>query len=206
MEPEEFMQALISANADIVAVEEIDGAFKRDVVIKNTIKLREVLDDIKLLPPVNQSALVKSLAIYEQTIGGLGSATILQGILPIIDDPDHLAFDWVIQNTSSYSYFTGPANSYAEIQEHKLKREAIAKINLQIEAQRAEEGRRRKAEKATQNLPNAIKRGDIKAVQALLNKGACITSAKCNDLSAADFARQLEHEKIFQLIQEWENK
>ena len=68
---------------------------------------------------------------------------------------------------SSYSYFTGPANSYAEIQEHKLKREASAKINLQIEAQRTEEGRRRKAEKATQNLPNAIKRGDIKTVQAL---------------------------------------
>ncbi len=207
MKSQDFFDALVSARGLPEAVERISGAFSRHIVISNTgpIRSSEFLVQVKSLSIDNQASFIKSLALYEQTIGGLGSTTSLLKVFEVIDDPGHEIFDWVINNTTSYDYFARGFKSYADLEVSKKHYRARVSANRKREAQRAAEGELRRAKKASSNLINAINRGDIKAVEALLLKGARPDTLSNGGLLAADFAKKAGHPKISKLIRNWNN-
>lgn len=203
MTPKEFLNALIDAQGDPEAVKNIPGAFRRRLVAKHSYSLRPLLPQLNELSNEDLASFVKSLAIYEETVGSLGSATMLDKVFEAITDEDHHLFDWVLANTISYDYFRQGANTFGELQEIKATKRARAAYNLEQEAKREAAAKAQRAVKATGNLINAIKRGDLLAVEALLRKGASINAESSDGLQAADYARNIGQEKIAQLISDW---
>lgn len=132
----------------------------------------EMLDFVKNLPLDDQIAFAKSVAMLEHSVGGRGSVTSLQHLLPVVPDPDRKLLDWVLRNTKSYWYYSHGARSVEEL-------DAIRALIAERRAEGIERDQRRQvsdkariAAAATKNLPNAVRRGDLKAVRALIAKGA----------------------------------
>ena len=117
-------------------------------------------------------AFAKALAAYEHTVGGVGSVTTLHRLLPLVDDPDRGTLAWIISNTRSYWYYSNGATSLAALDAANSARSERTASNLSRERAREVEARRRKAATATERLVNAVRRGDINAVRALLALGA----------------------------------
>ena len=203
LEPQDFFNALIEARGLPNEVEKIPGAFVYRSVVSHSAQLRDRLSWVETLSDQDQSSFIKSLALYEQTIGGIGSATLLDLTLRAVRDPDHKLFDWVLINTSSYNYFARGAKSYEELRQRQEASRARAERNLEREAQRTGEARARRARKASSNLINAIRRGDIKAVEALLRQGASLDTANSDGLPAADYAEEIGHRQIALLLRNW---
>lgn len=206
MKPQDILNALIAARGLQQEVEKIPGAFDHKIVLEYTFRLRDILAQVVNLSGEDQSAFIKSLAIYEQTVGGLGSPTLLFHTFQLVDDPDHTLFDWVLANTTSYEYYACGAKSYAELQQREEESSKRTAANLEREAQRAAEAKVRRATKASHNLINAIKRGDIKAVEALLRQGASTGISNFEGLSAADFADKAGRPAISHLIRGWQTE
>lgn len=178
MKPQDFFDALVAAGGIPEKVERLPGAFSSWKIGKNTFGLRDILIQIASLPKEEQSSFIKSLALYKQTVGGCGSPTLLRPALQIVDDPKHELLDWVLTNTISYKYYSR-AKNFAEFQQNEEAgraaveaRRAAALVNILLEAKRVAEAKVRRTEKASGNLINAIRRGDIKAVAALLRQCA----------------------------------
>lgn len=136
----------------------------------------QVLAFAKGLPLPDQVAFIKSIAILEHGVGGLGSVTNLERLLSLVSDPKRTLLDWVLRNTKSYWYYSHGAQS---IEDLDLIRGRIAKQRDERLAKN--QGRQvrdkvRIAEAATNKLYNAVRRGDLKAVRALISKGADATS------------------------------
>ena len=205
MDPQEFLKVLVAAHGLPEKVEKIPGAFVHRSVVKHTAELRGMLGEVEKLSYEDQSSFIKSLALYEQTVGGLGSPTSLHPALQIVEDPNHVLFDWVLNNTVSYSYYSHGAKSFSELQQIQTAKRARAQENIEREAHREKEAKARRAKKASSNLINAIKRGDIKAVEALLQKGASTSTESNEGYSAADFAENQGHPEISQLIRGWQS-
>jgi len=205
VKPQDFLNALVAARGLPKDVESIPGAFVHRSVIKHSVQLRDILTQVINLSGEDQSSFIKSLALYEQTVGGLGSPTLLFHALQLVDDPDHKLFNWVLANTTSYEYYARGVKSFAELQQREEEGRNKAAANLEREAQRATEAKARRAKKASGNLINAIKRGDIKAVEALLLQGASTDISTSDGLSAADFAEKVGQPAISQLIRGWHN-
>jgi hypothetical protein len=203
MTPQKFMYALILAGGISENIYKIPGAFTHSDVSKYTHQCRSVLNEIEDLSPEEQASFVKSLAIYEQTVGGLGSATFLARVITLIEDPEHKVFDWVINNTTSYDYFTKGAKSFAELQEIKEAQQVRRHESLRLEAIRAKEAKARRAVKATGNIVNAIRRGDIKAVEALLGHGAQFDQLRDDEVIKVNLAEETGHPEIIEMIKNW---
>jgi hypothetical protein len=204
MNSQEILNTLVAANGLPQDVESIPGAFVNRIVSKHLSQLRGILPQVENLSPEDQNAFIKSLALYEQTVGGFGSTTLLFHAFQFIDDPDRKLFDWVLANTTSYEYYACGAKSYAELQQREEESSKRTAANLEREAQRAAEAKVRRATKASHNLINAIKRGDIKAVEALLRQGASTKMLSSEGLSAADFADKVGYPTISILIRGWQ--
>lgn len=159
MMSQDFLYALVSARGLPEIVEHIPGAFVHREVVKHTAQFRGMLDQVADLSSEDQSSFIKSLALYEQTVGGLGSATLLDPALRMVHDPDHVLFDWVLNNTGSYEYFAKGVRSFSELQQIERTRSTRAEQNKQLEEQRVAEAKIRRTEKASGNLIIAIKRG-----------------------------------------------
>ena len=119
-----------------------------------------------------RSCFIKAIAAYEDTVGGLGSVTTLHRLLPLTEDPDHAILDWILSNTCSYWYYAHGAKSAAELDALRRARAAQRAESEERELARELAAKRRKANQATANLYNAVRRGDLKAVEALLAIGA----------------------------------
>lgn len=124
------------------------------------------------LNELDQKSIIKAIAVYENTVGGLGSVTSLRTLLPLIDDFDNSVIDWILKNTNSYWYYSHGAKSFKELNAALQKKSRRREESLRREEERQAEAKLRKAKEATQNLFNAVRRGDIKAVHSLLAKGA----------------------------------
>lgn len=203
MSPEKFLSALISARGLPEEVKKIPGAFTSRGVGRHSSGVRSVLPLVANLSSQNQAFFIKSLALYEDTVGGVGSPTSLVGALEAIDDPDRSLFDWVLNNTVSYEYYARGATSYSQIQSGKESDRARAAANLELEAQRAAEGAGRRAKKASGNLINAIRRGDIKAVEGLLRNGASTQTKSDCGLTSTEIADKTDHPEIADLLKGW---
>ena len=106
-------------------------------------------------------AFVKALAVYEDTVGGLGSTTGLKQVFPLVPDGDYAVMDWILATTRSYDWYSSERSS--------AERRAW---NEEREAESVRVSKRRKSEKASTLLFPAVRRGDTKAVESLLRRGA----------------------------------
>jgi len=205
MNAERLVDLLVAANpanqyADVRA---IPGAGNHGQVVRCTDDLRgPLLERIAGMSPSEQASFVKALAVYEDTVGGLGSVTALHRVLPVVSDPDHAVIDWVLSNTKSYWYYSSGAKSFAELQgvrSSDARRHADA---ARREREREAEAKARKTERATQNLYNAVRRGEVKAVKALLGQGASSSATTPEGMSLAEYAASRGRADIAALIGE----
>ncbi len=84
-----------------------------------------------------------------------------------------------------------------EYEAHQTKQE-IRQENRKRAEEEAQINRLKRQQKASNDLPNAVKRGDKKAVKALIEKGAdpdLVTTH--NTISAREIARQRGEEEIY---------
>jgi hypothetical protein len=80
----------------------------------------------------------------------------------IVNSPEDIE---IIRDSEAYFYFSSFYESY---QERKKQQD----INRDQQLIQVEEAKLRRAAKARLNLPNAIRRGDIKAINSLLKKSS----------------------------------
>jgi len=196
----DFLRALIDAQGNARAVELLPGAFNHRLVLEHTFALRPLLAEVKGLPHEDQVSFIRSLALYEQTVGGIGSPTLLFHALPVVSDPDHDIFDWVLTNTTSYNHYANGAKSYKSLEHLESLRRGRSVATLERERQRAADAVLHRADTAGSNLFNAIRRGDIKAVEALLNQGASPETTNASGLTATAYANKLGRANIVELL------
>jgi hypothetical protein len=202
---ERLLDLLLAASpenqyADVLA---IPGAGNHGQVVRYTYDLRgALLERIAALQPAEQASFVKALAVYEDTVGGLGSVTALQWVLPVISDPDHVVIDWVLANTRSYWYYSNGAKSFAEMWGRRASDACRQAENWREEQERQAEAKVRRGERATQKLYNAVRRGDIKAVKALLEQGASASASTPEGMSLAEYAAVNGRADIAELLGE----
>lgn len=117
-------------------------------------------------------AFIKGLALLEDRHGFRGSVTSLSLLLDRYSDQDRPLLKWVLENTNAYSYYAYGARSLEEFDEIIRRHAAIAAEGIRRDQLRQQESKKRIARQATEKLFNAVRRGDFKAVQSLLTKGA----------------------------------
>jgi hypothetical protein len=184
----DLLLAVSSAN-QYADVKNIPGAGNHNQVVRYTFDLcGPLLNRIASLQPAEQATFVKALAVYEDTVGGLGSVTALHRVLPVVSDPDHAIIDWVLANTRSYWYYSNGAKSFVELQGVRTDLAHWRDEKAESERKREADAKIRKAERATQNLYNAVRRGDIKAVKALLGQGASVSGTTPDGVGLVEFA------------------
>lgn len=203
MEKIAFLNLLISAGhkEDAAELRKLRGWAKPPVVRKFSASVRKSLTQIAPLSRDDRVALIKGLAMYEDSIGGIGSVTHLQRLIADLEEPVSDAFDWIVTNTSSYDYFSKGTKSwdhYMRALEGKKKRQ---EEHLEEERLREEAAKARNAVKATGNLLNAVRRGDIKAVTALIEKGASTDQKLESGESIHEYAIKHGYSEIASLLE-----
>lgn len=109
-------------------------------------------------------AFIKSIAMLEHRVGGMGSVTLLASLLPLDSIFDRSLLEWILCNTKSYSYYVRGARSIEQFNREKACRGSLTAKRVAKDMQRQLEDKKRIAEEATNKLYNAVRRGDIKAV------------------------------------------
>lgn len=112
---------------------------------------------------------------------------------------------WIVRNrVNDYEPFGTIMNAGAlSLQEHnrlRQKRWEQAKINLQAQQDIADRSREKAAQEATDRLPNAVRRGDIKALKAMLEKRADPQAASEKVGSLRALAKEFEREDMAQFL------
>jgi hypothetical protein len=149
-------------------------------------------------------ALTKAMAVLEHQVGGRGSVTHLRCLLPLVDDPDRLVFDWILRNTDSYAYWSHGTKSIEEFdsnRESAAKRSAEKSELLTLELQQQKKNREQTVQDANQRLYNAVRRGDIKALQALIAKGANVSLPTPDGMTLLEYAESQGNSAIVELLQ-----
>lgn len=137
--------------------------------------LDEVVGFARTLSDDDQIAFVKTIAMLEDGVGSLGSVTNLTRLLPLVSDPNRILLDWILRNTNSYWYYVHSARSVEQLDMENARRATRTAKRVAKDMERQAQDKTRIAETATRNLYNAVRRGDIKSVQALIEKGADVT-------------------------------
>ena len=205
MSPSAIIESLVAAGRveDYAAVAAIPGAGVHAEVLRFSDSLRRGgLAPIEELSALDRTAFVKALAVFENTVGGLGSVTALERVLPLIQDEDHAILDWILSTTRSYWYYSNGARSYAELQEIKAAHAERRAQNEKREAERERFSKERKAEQASANLFNAVRRGDTKAVEALLRQGAAPQGLTPDGIPLVRYAEKNRCTAIAQLLRQ----
>lgn len=199
----DLVHSLLAAGqaGDYAAVLALPGADVHAKVLRFSDSLRgALLDEVAQLSAAERVAFAKALAIYENTVDGLGSVTAIERVLSLVDDEEHAVLDWVLTNTRSYWYYSHGAKSFTELQTIQRAHAARRAENEQREHERETIAKSQRAERATANLLNAIRRGDAKAVAALLLQGASRAGTTPAGLSFAEYAENCGHSDIAALL------
>jgi hypothetical protein len=202
-----IFQALINCGRreDYSAVAAIPGAGIHAQVLDFSDTLRRSgLDQVKALSGDDRVAFVKALATYEHTVGGLGSVTALERVLPLVPDDDHAVLDWILSKTQSYWYYANSASSYAELQASRAAHARRRAQNEAREAEREQEAKVRRAERASANLFNAVRRGDLKALEALLHKGASPNAVTPDGVPLVRYAKENGRNEAAEILLRWQ--
>lgn len=205
MTPAAIIESLVTAGRaeDYAAVAAIPGAGVHAQVLRFSDSLRrDGLAQVKALLVLDRAAFVKALAVYENTVGGLGSVTALERVLPLIQDEDHVILNWILSTTQSYWYYSNGARSFAELQTIKAAHAERRAQNEKREAERARLAKARKVDQASTNLFNAIRRGDTKAVEALLRQGAAPQGVTPDGIPLVRYAEENNRTAIAELLRQ----
>jgi hypothetical protein len=202
-----LIESLLAASrsGDFESIASLPGAGVHRLVIAFSSQLREeTLASIASMPVNDRTAFAKAVAAYENTVGGIGSPTALVRVLPLLPDDGREALDWILVHTESYSYYSYGARSFEELQrlssDRASARSARQAENARNERERAEEARAGRAERATANLFNAVRRGDSKALVALLNDGASADAVTPDGAPLVDYAISIGRADLAELL------
>jgi len=171
------------------------AAVKKIIANQNEVKLFA-----ELLPIADRIALIKSIAIAEHQLGGVGSVTTLMHLLPLVPDNERDLLDWILRNTKSYDYYSHGARSVEELDAVRARIAANKAARVSKEEARQKEAKQRIADAATASLYNAVRRGDSKAVLALLEKGANPNSHTPDGATLLEFASSKGHAAIVEVL------
>ncbi len=141
-------------------------------------------------------AFIKSVAILEHQVGGRGSVTHLRRLLPLVSDPERTLLDWILRNTTSYWYYAHGTRSVEEYDATVAQIVRRTAERVKRENERQMQDRNRIALAATAKLYNAVRRGDVKAVRALLGKGADPKSLTPEGTPLVSFAESCGHTAV----------
>ena len=204
MDPQNLCSQLLALGreGDYVAISALPGAGTHEAVLRLAGTHRSAVQEFFLaLSPADRTAFIKAVATYEDSVNGLGSVTLLQHLLPHIDDSGHEVLDWILRNTRSYWYYAYGARSYEDYVAQKRWRAEQTASNIHRDHERQARDTARIAIDATAKLYNAVRRGDLKAVQALLLKGADAEAATPEGESLVSFAIQRNRQDIATALQ-----
>jgi hypothetical protein len=145
---------------------------KRTVVSVLSARVFSAADQlVRSLSDEDLVALIKAVVMAEDRVGGVGSVSPVVILLRQRSDPELKLFDWILENTEHYYYAHGPGSlehdGILSLKASERKQEVEA-----AEQARSDVARERRAVRATGNLPNAVRRKDVKAVRALIAQGA----------------------------------
>ena len=122
---------------DFAAVAALPGAGNHALVLRFASSLRgEGRKAIDAMSGTERTAFIKALAVYEDTVRGLGSVTALCQLLPLTPGEDVATIDWVLSHTRSYDYYANGARSLADVLEAKAARAEGRAATARLEAQR----------------------------------------------------------------------
>lgn len=192
-----FCEALIgiARKGDLSQVTQLPGmkSFQNVIAILNY-NNTELFRYFYALPEKDKVHLAKAIAVLEDSVGTLGSVTMLRQLLPLMTDKRDTLLDWVLKNTRSYEYFSNGARNIKEFRRNEQQRHENAVAQRQKELQQAEESRKRKAEHASKMLAGAVRRNDQKAIKSLLEQGADpgVLRIKVQDVHLGE----VRHEKL----------
>jgi hypothetical protein len=191
----------IGRSAQFADAFELPGAGQHHAVLRIAdTHLKSLIEYFDKLDQSDRPGFVKAVAAYENTVGGLGSVTVLHKLLPRLSERYEATLDWILANTRSYWWYAHGANSVAELgaieEANRIRREQ----SLAREHRREIAAKEKKAARASGNLLNAIRRGDIKAVTALLDMGADPTIKAPDGPSLCDYALSIDRIDIANLL------
>lgn len=132
----------------------------------------KVIEFAKLLSVDDRISFIKAIAKLENRVGSIGSVTNLYRLLQIGPDPNAELLDWILRNTNSYWYYARGTKSVTQLDAENARQAEITAIRVASDMERQQQDKGRIAEESTFKLYNAVRRGDVKAVRALLSKGA----------------------------------
>jgi hypothetical protein len=156
----------------------------------------------------NLKALIKSLTMAESMLEGWQGGSVSAVIWlynkyapPVSEDKDKLT-DWILRQTvNAYvpfsNYGAKSLDEYYERRSASLSRKRDAQVK---EEMRHQEAVRRHAIAATKDIFPAIARGDIKAVTALIRKGADLAASDSNGFTPLQWAEQCGKKDIVDII------
>jgi hypothetical protein len=205
MDNRSLFQSLLSAgrSEQFSSIRSLPGAGVHSQVLRIA---GQYLDELKAffstLQTADRRCFIKAIAVYKHSVGGLGSVTTLQHLLPLLPDPDHVVLDWILSNTRSYWWYSDGATSFSELQALHRARAIRRAESLRSEEERAAAAQVRRAARATANLYNAVRRGDTKAVAALLNQGASPESTTPEGVALHEYAVSVGQPEIAALLKE----
>lgn len=191
---------------DYVSIQTLPGAGDRRKVSQLTAgDLNVAAEFFNALRVPEQIAFLKAVAAYEDTAGGMGSVTLLETLASLKSlrhgDPLRDAYAWILANTNSYWYYGGGMKSLDGFQDWQHTKYEIAAENIRNDAARQAIDSARIAVKASGNLYNAVRRGDVKAVAALIALGGD-ADGRCPDgKSLIEFAREKGRLDIVEVLE-----
>ena len=175
-------------------VRKLPGAGNHSNVCRFSAEARKKLNHFfSTLDNSHRRALAKAVSVYEDSIGGLGSVTLLRGLIENTQDSDRSLLDWILKNTRSYSYYSGTAKSAEELERNNEQNELRRKATVEEELERERQAKKSKAEQSGHRLANAIRRIDVDAVTSLLTTiGDYAEVNGCGGIWATALRKQLD--------------
>ena len=145
-------------------------------------------------------SIIKAVAVLEHLVGGRGSVTHLKRLLAVVPDPNRELLDWILKNTKSYWYYSHNTKS---VEEYDAACKAIAHRTAErigTDDERKKQDKMRIAEANTVKLFNAIRRGDSKAVEALILSGANPYSTTPSGEALIEFAETRSNAQVIAIL------
>lgn len=192
---------------DFASVASLPGAGNHARVLRFASSLRgEARSAIDAMTKAERAAFVQALAVYEETVSGLGSVTALCQLLPLSSGQDEATIDWILAHTRSYDYYANGARSLADVLEAKAARVEGRAAAARLETERERAAKEKRAARATTLLYNAVRRGDLRAVQGLIAQGASADARTPAGEEVAGYAERNGRTEIATVFREARNQ
>ena len=154
--------------------------------------------------------IVKAICLFEKTNDlNLGSChpaiNIINQIREVAPDDCDLLDKWILENTEATYlpwgfHWSRHFKSWAEVQQRDAKRARKALIQEKNDALARKVKVNVEVIKAQRNIFNAIRRKDLKAIEAMIAKGVDLDKPNDEGKSPRAYAEELGDEKVLELM------